>query len=254
MKWRLIGQKAYPAAMNMAIDHAIYESVANGRELPTIRFYRWLPSSVSLGAYQNPKEINLEACRRRGIGIVRRMTGGRAVFHDKNDFTYSVIAPIRIFNYSIENAYRQICSCIIGALEDLGIFSSLENKNDIVVNGKKISGNAAKAMEKGVYLQHGTLIYDIDFDIMPKIMNISKDLAKDRITSVVENKKTSQEEAYAALIGNFTKNKEFKTGELSELELARANDLAKTAYSAIFVSPGILLKNRGICYVERGGN
>src|SRR3989344_3306441 len=138
MKWRLIEQATYSAAMNMAIDHAVYESVANEREYPTIRFYKWLNSSVSIGAYQNPKEINLDACKKHNIGIVRRMTGGRAVFHDKIDFTYSVIAPIRVFNYSIGNAYKQICSWMINSLKELGIKAGLENKNDIMVGGKKI--------------------------------------------------------------------------------------------------------------------
>ena len=72
MKWRLIEQATYSAAMNMAIDHAVYESVANEREYPTIRFYKWVNSSVSIGAYQNPKEINLDACKKHSIGVVRR--------------------------------------------------------------------------------------------------------------------------------------------------------------------------------------
>jgi len=253
MNWRLIEQQAYSAAKNMAIDHAIYESVANEREQPTIRFYKWLPSSISLGAYQNPKEINLEACKKHNISIVRRMTGGRAVFHDKVDFTYSVIAPIKVFGYSIENAYRQICSWIINALSDLGINASLENKNDIIVDGKKISGNAAKAMEKGVYLQHGTLIYDIDFDVMPQVLSIPKDLANERITSVLRHKKIIQQKAYEALKNNFTTNKDFKTEGLSKFELMRAEDLAKTKYNAINLPAGTLLKNKGACYVERGG-
>ena len=88
MKWRLIEQEAYDAAANMAIDQAICESVALEKELPTIRFYKWLPSSVSIGAYQNHSDIDLAACKKFGIGCVRRMTGGRAVFHDKNNFTY----------------------------------------------------------------------------------------------------------------------------------------------------------------------
>lgn len=251
MKWRLIEQQAYNAAMNMAIDHAVYESVANEREQPTIRFYKWNKSSISLGAYQNPKEINLDACKKRNIGIVRRMTGGRAVFHDKVDFTYSVIAPIRIFNYSIENAYKEICSSIINALNDLGISSALENKNDIIVNGKKISGNAAKAMDKGIYLQHGTLIYGIDFDAMPEVFSISKDLVNEKITSILEHKKTAQEKVYETLKDNFIKGKEVKTEELSKYELMRAEDLAKTKYGTITLPAGTLMKNKGICYVER---
>ena len=288
MKWRLIEQKEYNAATNMAIDHAIYESVANGKENPTIRFYKWDGSSVSIGAYQNPKEINLDACKKHSIGIVRRMTGGRAVYHDKADFTYSVIAPIRIFNYSIENAYKEICSPIINALNELGIKAAIENKNDIVVNRKKISGNAAKAMDNGVYLQHGTLIYDIDFDLMPKILNVSQDLVKEKVTSILQHKKQSnaservnerarelnassrsrehvelshvtktrsqltQKKVYEALKNNFIANKDFKREELSKYELMRADDLARTRYSTIMLPTGTLLKNKGACYVERG--
>ena len=252
MKWRIIEQETYNAAMNMAIDHAIYESVANERELPTIRFYKWVPSSISLGAYQNPKEINLDACKKYKIGVVRRMTGGRAVFHDKVDFTYSIIAPIRIFKYSIENAYKQICSWIIDALNELGINANLENKNDIVIYDKKISGNAAKLMNKGVYLQHGTLVYDVDFEVMPTILNIPQDILKEKVASILQYKNISQEEVYEELKSNFTKDKDFKIEELSKFELMRATDLAKTKYNTIMVSAGTLLKNKGACYVERG--
>ena len=252
MNWRLIEQEAYPAPMNMAIDHAIYESVANGRENPTIRFYKWNPSSISLGAYQNPGEISLEACKKHNIGIVRRMTGGRAVFHDKADFTYSVIAPIRVFNYSIGNAYKEICRCIINTLSELGIKAALENKNDIVVNGKKISGNASRAMDKGVYLQHGTLVYGIDFDIMPDVLNVPKELVNEKVTSILQHKKITSEKVYEILKNNFTKGKEFSAGELSGFESMRAEDLAKTRYNTIFPSAATLLRNKGACYVERG--
>ena len=237
--------------MNMAIDHSICESVADNKEPPTIRFYKWAPRSVSIGALQNPKEINLKACREHDIGIVRRMTGGSVVFHDVNDFTYSVIAPIKILGGSIENAYRQVCSWIINSLEDIGIRAMLENKNDIHVYGKKISGNAAKLMGSGVYLQHGTLVYDIDFDIMQKVLNISKSLAKEKIASISEHKKASRNEVYLALKKNFTKDKEFKTRILSDYELARSQDLAKTRYGSISLPEGSIMKNKGVCYVER---
>ena len=252
MNYRLIEQQSYSAAMNMAIDHAVYESVANGRELPTIRFYKWKNNSVSIGAYQNPKDIDLIACKKHNVDVVRRMTGGRAVFHDKADFTYSVVAPIKIFNYSIKNAYNEICSWIINSLEDLGIKSSLENKNDIIVDGKKISGNAAKAMDRGIYLQHGTLIYGIDFEIMPKVLNISADLIKDKVTSVLQQKKISQRKVYEALRKNFAANKDFKTEELSKYEFIRAEDLMKSRYNNIFLPFNSLMRNKGACYVESG--
>lgn len=252
MKYRLIEQQEYSAAMNMAIDHAIYESVANERELPTIRFYKWVNSSISLGAYQNTNEINLDLCKENNIDVVRRMTGGRAVFHDKVDFTYSVIAPIRVFDYSIEAAYKEICSSIINAMHEMGINANLENKNDIIVDGKKISGNASKAMDKGIYLQHGTLIYDIDFELMPKILSIDLQTVKEKVTSVLLHKKLSQKKVYEALRDNFIKDKEIKEDIISKFELMRAEDLAKSRYNSVFLPSGAFMKNKGACYVERG--
>ena len=253
MQWRLIKQQAYSAPMNMAIDHAIYESVANGREQPTIRFYKWQNNSVSIGAYQNPKDINFDACKKHSIDVVRRMTGGRAVFHDKRDFTYSVIAPIRVFGYSIKNAYTEICQCIIKTLSDFGIKSSLENKNDIIVDGKKISGNASKAMDKGVYLQHGTLIYDINYEAMPIVLNVSEELVREKVTSLLQDRKVDQQKAYDTLKNNFTEGKEVKIGELSKYEIMRAEDLAKAKYNTITPTAGTLVKDKGACYIERGG-
>ena len=252
MKWRLVENEPYSAAMNMAIDHAIYESVANQREAPTIRFYNWSSPSVSIGAYQNPKEINLELCKEKCIDVVRRMTGGRAVYHDKADFTYSVIAHIRMFDYSIKKAYSEVCTCIINALSEFGINAALENKNDIIVEGKKISGNAAKTLDKGVYLQHGTLIYDINHSLMSEVLNLSQELIKEKATSVLEHKKATQEEVYNALKKGFTLNKNFKAGELSKYELMRAKDLVNTRYKTIILPKGTLLRNKGACYIERG--
>ena len=121
MNWRLLEQQTCNAAMNMAIDEAVYENVASGKQLPTIRFYKWKNNSVSLGAFQNQNEVNLEECKKNNVDVVRRITGGRAVYHDKQDFTYSVVAPIKIFDNSISKAYKEICSWMINSLKDWGI-------------------------------------------------------------------------------------------------------------------------------------
>lgn len=252
MQFRLIEQQTFNAAMNMAIDESVYESVASNKQLPTIRFYKWKNNSVSLGAFQDQNEINLEECKKNNIDVVRRITGGRAVYHDKLDFTYSVVAPIKIFDSSILNAYKEICSWIIDSLQDLGIKSRLENKNDIMADGRKISGNAAKLMEKGIYLQHGTLVYDIDFELMPKVLNISRELSNEKIASILQFKKINQNEIYDSLKNNFIKNKKIKIEPLSKEELKRAEELAKTKYNSIEVDNNVLLRNKGACYVESG--
>lgn len=251
MLWRLIEQETHNAAMNMAVDEAICESAAAGKQLPTIRFYKWKNNSVSLAANQNQNEINIDLCKKNKIEVVRRITGGRAVFHDKSDFTYSVIAPISVFG-SIKNAYSEICSWIINALKDLGIKSELKNKNDVMIKNRKISGNAAKLLDNKIYLQHGTLVYGIDFELMPKVLNINKETAKEKIASIAGLKKISQNEVYDSLKKNFIKNKNIRIGNLSKEELKTAKELAKTKYNSIEVDKDVLLKSKGSCYVLSG--
>jgi lipoate-protein ligase A len=95
--WRLIRDGAGEAAWNMAVDEAILEEVIAGRQPPTVRFYRWAEPSVSLGRLQRPeKVVNLSLCRQRGIAIVQRLTGGKAVLHG-HDLTLCVVAPLRCF-------------------------------------------------------------------------------------------------------------------------------------------------------------
>ncbi|MBI2655656.1 lipoate--protein ligase family protein [Candidatus Woesearchaeota archaeon] len=251
MQWRLIGQETCNAAMNMAIDEAICESVASEEQPPTVRFYKWKNNSVSLASNQNQDEVNLRLCKKNKIDVVRRITGGRAVYHDKRDFTYSVIAPITVFG-NINNAYSEICSWIIDALAELGIKSELKNKNDIIINDKKISGNAAKLINNRIYLQHGTLVYDIDFEFMPKILNISEETVNKKITSVSQFRKISQNEVYETLKNNFIKNRNIQPEKLSGAELNNAKKLAETKYNSIKLPKNTVQKNKGACYVLSG--
>lgn len=95
--WRLIRDEAGDAAWNMAVDEAILESVIAGEQPPTVRFYRWAKPSVSLGRFQRAEKVlNTLLCRERGISVVRRLTGGKAVLHG-HDLTLCVVAPVRCF-------------------------------------------------------------------------------------------------------------------------------------------------------------
>ena len=77
MKWRLLTYRTFSAFENMAIDEAIFRETAAKQKKPTLRFFGWSPPAVSIGYFQDLKEINLERCRDAGVDIVRRMTGGR---------------------------------------------------------------------------------------------------------------------------------------------------------------------------------
>ena len=182
MIWRFISFKRLNAFENMAIDEAIFREKQRTDAPPTLRFYSWSPPSVSLGYFQVARqEVNVEACRRYSVDIVRRPTGGKAVLHE-NDLTYAVIASEHnpIFPADILGTYKVISSCIAGGLSELGIEAEMEGKGrsyqgdllkaicfsspsryELLARKKKICGSA-QLRSKGIFLQHGSILVDFD--------------------------------------------------------------------------------------------
>ncbi len=232
--WRIIGLNAYSAAENMAIDEAVSSLVKEGRSPPTIRFYRWSPGAVTIGCFQCVcDEVDLDACHRLGIEFVRRSTGGGAVYHDPaGEITYSVIAPESLFSKDIRESYREICSCIIRGLANLGIDATFRPINDVIIGGRKISGSA-QMRRQGVLTQHGTILYGLDRTTMFSVLKPSKLKLSDKqaasfgegIVCVRELSSTSMEELYDALLKGFTAGKAWEFGTLSDEETARVKDI-----------------------------
>ena len=182
MIWRLISFKRLNAFENMAIDEAIFRENQRTDTPPTLRFYSWSPPSVSLGYFQATwKEVNVEACRRYSVDIVRRPTGGKAVLHE-NDLTYAVIASERnpLFPPDILGTYKVISGCIARGLSELGIETEMEgngrsyqddslkaacfsspSRYELLAKKKKICGSA-QLRSKGIFLQHGSILVDFD--------------------------------------------------------------------------------------------
>jgi lipoate---protein ligase len=239
MQWRIIGLETHDACTNMGIDESIMDAVRDKKANPTIRFYRWNPSAVSIGRFQSmEKEVNVQRCKELGIDCVRRITGGGAVFHDFNgEITYSVIAPLRLFPQGIRESYRFVCGWVISGLKEIGLDASFEPINDITLEGKKISGNA-QTRKQGVLLQHGTVLYDLDLKTMFSALNVSAakisdkmiKSAEDRVTSVREHSNIPINGLYDALLKGFAKDKDFEFGKLSDEESRRAEELARTTY------------------------
>ncbi len=178
MAWRLLDFQYYNIFENMAIDEAILDETIKNKKHPTIRFYGSGPAAVSIGYFQDAKkELNIEKCRREGIDIARRITGGRAVFH-VNEITYSIAAgdQEKAFPADISGTYYVISKCIARGLRDLGIKADLAeegryqtkeeemksccfvvpSKNELLVRGRKICGSA-QIRRRGGFLQHGLL-------------------------------------------------------------------------------------------------
>lgn len=233
-EWRVVGLEEHDAFRNMAMEESVVEHIKNGAAKPTIRFYRWNPSAVSIGRFQSMRdEINLEKCKELGITAVRRITGGGAVYHDyEGELTYSIIAPESEFPKGIRESYGIICGWIIDGLRNIGIDAKFAPINDILVAGKKISGNA-QTRRDGILLQHGTILYNLDVAKMFSVLNVSKEKISDkaiknveeRVTCVSAQKSVSFGDLYGAMLKSLTQGKEYKLETLSKSEIDRSEIL-----------------------------
>jgi len=220
--WRLLKLEVNDAFTNMAIDEAIATARINGSVPNTLRFYRWKPSAVSVGRFQNVfKEVQVENCKRHGVDVVRRITGGGAVYHDcDSEITYSVVVKEKdLGTTDVFYVYNTISNGLIEAAKILGVnadFNPGDPKNcpNIAINGKKISGSA-QFHKGGVLLQHGTFLLDADLEKMFTFLRVlwaktAQDVvcvAREKLTSIGKelNRYMSVEEAYEALILGFQK-------------------------------------------------
>jgi lipoyltransferase/lipoate-protein ligase len=243
-EWRLLKTKGNTAAVNMAIDRAVIVSNSNKKVPPTVRFYTWNPPAISIGYFQSLEdEVDLKNCKKLGVDYVRRITGGGAVFHEE-ELTYSIVVSESYpkIPKNIMDSYGRICGAVIKGLKNLGINSEYKPINDIIVNGKKISGNAQTRKMKTV-LQHGTVILDVDVDKMFSILKVPNEKikdkliadAKERVTSIkhVRGREICFEDTAKAMKKGFEEefNVELIDGALTKEEIRLANKFEKECFS-----------------------
>lgn len=247
--WRLLNLETYDAFMNMAIDEAVLRSRIKNLVPNTVRFYCWNPSAVSIGKFQDiEKEVQLDNCTKQGVDVVRRITGGGAVYHDAEDeVTYSVVVDKSDLEAKdITAVYAKIYVGLTEATKILGLRAdfnkgNMKNCPNLIVNGKKISGSA-QSHKKGIVLQHGTLLVDIDLEKMFTFLRVPwaetcmevVDVAKHKITSVKKElgKNISIEETEEALVKGFQKalNVKLVNDELMPCEKELAEKLCNEKY------------------------
>ncbi len=173
------------AALNMAIDEALIENIGDA---PILRIYGWQPAAISIGYFQSIKEeVDLQKCSKIGVDVVRRLTGGGAVLHEF-ELTYSFIT--KQYPQNIMESYRWICEAIVVSINRLGFDASFVPLNDIVVQGKKVSGSA-QTRRSGVLLQHGTLLLDVDVEKMFSILKVPSEKLRDKIIKDAKKRVTS---------------------------------------------------------------
>lgn len=189
-KWRILETIEESGAKQMAIDEAILIARINNLVPNTLRFFTWKPSAITLGFFQDlEQEIDLNRVKDLKIDVIRRYSGGGTVFHE-NELTYSLVASEKDISLNILDSYKYLCQGVVDGLNNLGIEAEFKAINDILVNGKKISGNA-QTRKKGVILQHGTILLSVDVEKMFSLLKISDEKLKGKLISSAKEGITS---------------------------------------------------------------
>ena len=182
--WRLVHVEPQAPALHMALDDAMLDEVAAGRQPPTLRIWEWGAAAVVMGRFQSLRnEVDMEAAQRHGIEVVRRISGGGAMFIEPgNTITYSIVAPESLVaGMNFEQAYEFMDQWVIQALGGLGIKAWYQPLNDITSEAGKIAG-AAQTRRRGVVLHHVTMAYDIDAQKMMDVLRIGREKLSDKGT------------------------------------------------------------------------
>src|SRR4051794_10367691 len=234
--WRFIDTDNGSASFNMALDEALLEWHSQGKIPPVIRFYGWNPATLSIGYFQKAeKEINIEAVKEQGLGFVRRPTGGRAVLHE-HELTYSVIVSEEHpkMPKTVTEAYRVISEGILKGFHNLGLdayFSVPTTEEDreslkrpqsavcfdasswyeLVVEGRKVAGSA-QTRQKGVILQHGSILLDLDEDKLFSLFKFSNDRVKERMRKAFTSKAVAINDISSQKVSIDQARQAFKSG------------------------------------------
>lgn len=241
-EWRLIHDAPHTPLEHMALDEVLAEEVAAGRRPPTLRFWEWAAPSVIIGSFQSVRnEVDLEAARRHGVEVVRRITGGGAMFVEPgNTVTYSLYAPLSLVaGMSFADSYAFLDDWVLGVLGELGLNVWYQPLNDITSDGGKIGGAAQKRVAAGAVLHHVTMSYDIDVVKMAEVLRIGQEKLSDkgvasaqrRVDPLRRQTGLAREQVIERLIDGFRNRYGLVPDEVTRHEHSRALELIEEKFA-----------------------
>lgn len=240
-RWRLLPAAPVASAVNHALDEVLTRRLGAGLRPPTLRFWGRVEPEVVLGRFQSVRnEVDAEAAARHGIQVLRRMTGGGAMFVEPaNIVTYSLYAPPDLVaGVSLVDSYAFLDQWVVTALRSLGVDAWYQPINDITSASGKIGG-AAQARRHGAVLHHATMSYDLDSERMLEVLRTGREKLSDKGVSSADRRVSPLRlqtnlprddviarliETFAGLVGGL------EPDELSGEELAEAGELVATKY------------------------
>ena len=178
-EWRLVREEELDGARAMGYDEVAAETAAAGGPR-TVRVYRWKPSTLSLGYRQPASDVDWDWCADAGVDVVRRPTGGGAIYHDSaGDISYSIVAPAAELPGDLMETYGMLCEPVLEAFRRMGVdadfaaepkgslhypscyLRDVNPAHDVLAGGRKVSGNAQYRTRDAV-IQHGSLSFSTD--------------------------------------------------------------------------------------------
>ncbi|MFF8828226.1 biotin/lipoate A/B protein ligase family protein [Streptomyces sp. NPDC015131] len=243
--WQLVHDEPQPPALHMALDEVLTGEVAAGRRPPTLRVWEWAAPAVVIGSFQSLRnEVDAEAAARHGITVVRRISGGGAMFIEPgNTITYSLSVPDALVQgLSFTDSYAYLDDWVLGALGDMGIKAWYQPLNDIATEAGKIAGAAQKRLAggTGAVLHHVTMAYDIDADKMTEVLRIGREKlsdkghrsAKKRVDPLRRQTGLPRATVIERMIGSFRERYGLTEGAVTPEEAARAHELAAAKFGS----------------------
>ncbi len=259
-QYRFLNTGVQDAGMNMAIDESVHMHHLQGSAPPTLRVFRWRQPSISLGRFQSvEREIDSERCQQLGVAMVRRPTGGRAVYHH-DEFTYSIVIGKRDgVPAGVIAAYAYLAQGLLAALQNLGVDAELSDERvskypsaacfasstqaDLTSGGFKLVGSA-QVWKDDALLQQGSLPLDDRAAEFFSMLRYPTDAARAEALALYREKTTplhtfipgtSWEEVAQAFRTGFSTalQADFVPGTLSRSEWELARQLVEEKYSKL---------------------
>ncbi|WP_019790838.1 lipoate--protein ligase [Streptococcus sobrinus] len=233
---KYIVNHSHNPAYNVALEAYAFRELVDEDEL----FILWINDpAIIIGRHQNAiQEINKEYTDAHGIRVVRRLSGGGAVYHDLNNLNYTIIS-----NKSDEGAFdfKTFSQPVIKTLANLGVKAEFSGRNDLEIAGKKICGNA-QAYYKGRMMHHGCLLFNVDMSVLAKALKVSKDKIESkgvksvraRVTNILSQlpQKISVEEFSDKILDKMKElYPDMTEYVLNEADLARIDQLYKEQFN-----------------------
>lgn len=222
--------------VNLAIEEYVLKNMDIEKD-DYLLFYINQPSII-IGKNQNTiEEINTDYVEENGIIVVRRLSGGGAVYHDLNNLNFSFLTKDDGNSF---NNYKKFTQPVVDALANLGVNSELSGRNDILAEGKKVSGNAQYST-RGRMFSHGTLMFNLDIDAVVNSLKVKQDKieskgiksVRSRVANIIDflpEKITVEQFRLEILKSIFGGEENIQYYELTEEDWANIDEISKNRY------------------------